>query len=31
MSDFEKILETIGGLCFFACLFFFGWVAHVLL
>ena len=31
MSNFEKILETIGGLFFFACLFFFGWVANVVL
>lgn len=31
MSNFEKTLETIGGLFFFACLFGFGWVAYVVL
>ena len=31
MSSLEKVLEAIGGLFFFACLFFFGWVANVVL
>lgn len=31
MSNLEKILEAIGGLFFFACLFGLGWVAHVVL
>jgi len=31
MSDFEKILQTIGGLFFFASLAALTWLAHVLL
>jgi hypothetical protein len=31
MTKFEQILETIGGIFFFACLFLFGWVANVVL